>query len=58
VAAADEPRVGPVHSLTRRRWLSIVPRSVLLLVLIGALTALGIGVVIVVGALVLAATAG
>ena len=58
VAAADRPRVGTLQSLSRRRWLTIVPRSVLLLVLIGGLTALGIGIVVVLTALVLAATAG
>lgn len=58
VAAADEPRVGTITSLSRRRWLTIVPRSVLLLLLIGSLTALGIGVLVVVAGLVLAATAG
>ncbi len=58
VAAADQPRVGTLQSLSRRRWHTIVPRSVLLLVVIGALTALAIGIVVVVVALVLAATAG
>ncbi len=58
VTAADAPRVGTIQSLSRRRWLTIIPRSVLLLVLIGGLTAFGIGVVVVVAGLVLAATAG
>ena len=58
VAATDQPRVGTLQSLSRRRWLTIVPRSVLLLLVIGALTALAIGIVVVVTALVLAATAG
>jgi len=47
-----------VATLTRRRWWSILPRAVLLLVVIGTLTAVGVGIVVVVAGLVLAATAG
>jgi hypothetical protein len=58
VADRDRPRSGTLDSLTHRRWVTIVARAVLLLALIGALTALAVGVVVIVVALVLAATAG
>ena len=58
VAPGDQPRVATIATLDRRRWVTIVPRAVLLLLLIGSLTALAVGVVVVVAALVLAATAG
>ncbi|MGZ4705347.1 MAG: hypothetical protein ACXWCM_10800 [Acidimicrobiales bacterium] len=54
----DLPRTGTLGALTRRRWTTIIPRAVLLLVLIGSLAALGIAVAVVVTGLVLAATAG
>jgi len=57
-APGDQPRAGTVATLTRRRWWSILPRAVLLLVVIGTLTAVGVGIVVVVAGLVLAATAG
>ncbi len=58
VAPGHQPRTGTLDSLSRRRWATIVPRALTLLVATGALTALGIGVVVVVAGLVLATTAG
>jgi hypothetical protein len=58
VAPGDQPRTGTLDGLSRRRWATIVPRALVLLVVTGALTALGIGIVVVVAGLVLAATAG
>ena len=48
----------PLTTLTRRRWVTIVPRAVLLLVVIGALAALASGWWSSWPRLVLAATAG
>jgi hypothetical protein len=58
VTAADLPRSGTLHELTRRRWPSLTARLIAMLGLLGVLTALAVAVAVVVVALVVTATAG
>jgi hypothetical protein len=58
VRPADRPRHGTLSSLTRRRWVSMTGRLGSLIVVLGVLTALGIGiaVLILVAAVTIAAS--
>ena len=58
VASGDEPLVAPLRTLTHRSWPSLTVRLVLMIALLGMLTAFAIAVTVVAVALLVTATAG